>query len=156
MASRTVVRAGRSPHSPRARAAAAAPARAALPHSHSSLHPPRCDSSSPMPLFLLSLLILLLLLEDAGAQQGEWSPGNARRVEPRDGGGAGRVCGAPGPRAFRRICDAPGACGALPCVGRPGRALERLSGKGGISLLSPNLARLYFFGRAIHFPEKRE
>lgn len=34
-----------------------------------------------MPLFLL-LLFILLLLEDAGAQQGEWSPENARCVEP--------------------------------------------------------------------------
>lgn len=72
MASRAVVRAGRSPHRSRVRAAAAAPARAALLHSHSCLLPPRSNSSSsPMPLFLLLLLILLLLLEDVGAQQGE-------------------------------------------------------------------------------------
>ncbi|XP_070262204.1 discoidin, CUB and LCCL domain-containing protein 2 isoform X1 [Myotis yumanensis] len=72
MASRTVVRAGRSPYQPRVRAAAAAPAGAALPHSHSCPLPPRASSSSsPMPLFLLLLLVLLLLLEDAGAQQGD-------------------------------------------------------------------------------------
>lgn len=84
MASRTVVRAGRSPYHPRVRAAAAAPAGAALPNSHSCPLPPRSSSSSsPMPQFLLLLLVLLLLLEDAGAQQGEWFPGNARCVEPR-------------------------------------------------------------------------
>ncbi|KAM8770120.1 discoidin, CUB and LCCL domain-containing protein 2 isoform 2-T2 [Rhynchonycteris naso] len=69
MASRTVVRAGRSPHGPQVRAAAAAPARAA--HPHSGLPPRRSASFSPMPLFLLLLPILLLLLEDAGAQQGD-------------------------------------------------------------------------------------
>lgn len=81
MGSRAVVRAGRSPHGLRVRAAAAAPARAALPLSRPL--PPRSNSSSsfPMPLFLLLLLILVLLLEDAGAQQGEWSPGCARRAE---------------------------------------------------------------------------
>ncbi|XP_066203583.1 discoidin, CUB and LCCL domain-containing protein 2 isoform X2 [Saccopteryx leptura] len=71
MASRTVVRAGRSPHGPRVRAAAAAPARAALPHSHSGLPPRRGAAASPMPLLLLLLPVLLLLLEDAGAQQGD-------------------------------------------------------------------------------------
>ncbi|XP_047419326.1 discoidin, CUB and LCCL domain-containing protein 2 isoform X2 [Sciurus carolinensis] len=69
MASRAVVRAGRSPRCPRVRAAAAAPARAQLPLSCSL--PPGSNSSSSMPLFLLLLLILLLLLEDAGAQQGD-------------------------------------------------------------------------------------
>ncbi|XP_066097594.1 discoidin, CUB and LCCL domain-containing protein 2 isoform X2 [Saccopteryx bilineata] len=71
MASRTVVRAGRSPHGPRVRAAAAAPARAALPNSHSGLPPRRSAAASPMPLLLLLLPVLLLLLEDAGAQQGD-------------------------------------------------------------------------------------
>lgn len=89
MASRGVVRTGRSPHGSRVRAAAAAPAWAALPHSHSCLLPPRSDSSSsPMPLCLL-LLFILLLLEDAGAQQGEWSPENARCVEPHGRRGRG-------------------------------------------------------------------
>lgn len=36
------------------------------------------------------------------------------------------------------------------------RHSARLSCKGGFSLLSPNLAQLYFFGKAIRFPEKRE
>lgn len=89
MASRGVVRTGRSPHRCRVRAAAAAPARAALPHSHSCLLPPRSNSSSsPMSVFLL-LLFILLLLEDARAQQGEWSPGIARRVEPHGWRGRG-------------------------------------------------------------------
>ncbi|XP_077900526.1 discoidin, CUB and LCCL domain-containing protein 2 isoform X3 [Ictidomys tridecemlineatus] len=70
MASRAVVRAGRSPRCPRVRAAAAAPAWAPLPLSCSL--PPVSNSSSSMPLFLLLLLILLLLLEDAGAQQGKY------------------------------------------------------------------------------------
>ncbi|KAF7487136.1 Hypothetical predicted protein [Marmota monax] len=70
MASRAVVRAGRSPPCPRVRAAAAAPAWAPLPLSCSL--PPGSNSSSSMPLFLLLLLILLLLLEDAGAQQGKY------------------------------------------------------------------------------------
>lgn len=82
MASRTVVRAERSLHLSRVRAEAVPRARAALLHSHSCLLPPRYNSSSnPMPLFFLVLLILLLLLEDAGAQQGKWSPGNARLEE---------------------------------------------------------------------------
>ncbi|KAG8509549.1 Discoidin, CUB and LCCL domain-containing protein 2 [Galemys pyrenaicus] len=77
MANRAVVRAGRSPYGPRVWAAAAAPARAALPLSGSGALPPRSNSSSsspssfPMPLFLLLFLILPLLLEDAGAQQGD-------------------------------------------------------------------------------------
>ncbi|XP_037010866.2 discoidin, CUB and LCCL domain-containing protein 2 isoform X2 [Artibeus jamaicensis] len=72
MASRTVVRSGRSPHSPQVRAVAAASVRAALPDFHSCLLPPRSNCPSfPMPLYLLLLLILLLLLKNAGAQQGD-------------------------------------------------------------------------------------
>ncbi|KAM5332743.1 discoidin, CUB and LCCL domain-containing protein 2 isoform 1-T1 [Glossophaga mutica] len=72
MASRTVVRSGRSPHSPQVRAVAAASVRAPLPDSHSCLLPPSSNCPSfPMPLYLLLLLILLLLLKNAGAQQGD-------------------------------------------------------------------------------------
>ncbi|XP_053421728.1 discoidin, CUB and LCCL domain-containing protein 2 isoform X4 [Nycticebus coucang] len=70
MASGAVVRDRRSPQGPQVRAAAAAPARAALPLSR-CCSPPPCSNSSSMPLFLLLLLVLLLLLEDAGAQQGD-------------------------------------------------------------------------------------
>ncbi|XP_030795863.1 discoidin, CUB and LCCL domain-containing protein 2 isoform X3 [Rhinopithecus roxellana] len=70
MASRAVVRARRCPQCPQVRAAAAAPAWAALPLSR-SLPPCSNSSSSSMPLFLLLLLVLLLLLDDAGAQQGD-------------------------------------------------------------------------------------
>lgn len=64
------MRAGRSPRCPRVRAAAAAPARTALPL-YCSLPLGSNSSASSMPLCLLLLLILLLLLEDAGAQQGD-------------------------------------------------------------------------------------
>lgn len=136
------MRAGRSPYQPqpRVRAAAAAPAGAALPHSRSCPLPARASASSPpMPLFLLLLLVLLLLLEDAGAQQGEWFPGKAgARGEP-----AGRQgCGPRAESDARR-----GGAGCLPRVGSPGPALARLSGKAGISLLSPQrgAAVLFFF-----------
>lgn len=156
MASRTAVRAGRSPHQPRVRAAAAAPAGAALPHSHSGPLPPRSSSSSspPMPPFLLLLLVLLLLLEDAGAQQGEW-------LVPRECAvrGAPRAAGeARGEPAGRQGCG-PGAgsatlregAGCLACVGSPGPALARWSCKARISLLSPSLAQLYFFWQGHSF-----
>lgn len=93
-----MLRAGRSPHRLRVRAAAAAPARAALPLSRPLS--PLCNSSSfPMPLFLLLLLILVLLLEDTGAQQGEWSAGSAQRAEPQGRRGcreSPRDAGSPG------------------------------------------------------------
>ncbi|XP_023365539.1 discoidin, CUB and LCCL domain-containing protein 2 [Otolemur garnettii] len=79
MASGAVVRDRRSPQCPQVRAAAAAPARAALPLSR-SCSPPPCSNSSSMPLFLLLLLVLLLLLENAGAQQGEWSATGSERL----------------------------------------------------------------------------
>ncbi|XP_012879637.1 PREDICTED: discoidin, CUB and LCCL domain-containing protein 2 [Dipodomys ordii] len=75
MASRAVVRAKRGAPCPRVRAAAAAPAWAALPVSGSHSLPPgspsSSSSSSSMPPLLLLLLLLLVLLDDAGAQQGD-------------------------------------------------------------------------------------
>ncbi|KAM4887499.1 discoidin, CUB and LCCL domain-containing protein 2 isoform 2-T2 [Thomomys bottae] len=72
MASRAVMRAKRGAPCPRVRAAAAAPAWAALPvRGSGSLPPGSSSSSSFMPPLLLRLLILLVLLDDAGAQQGD-------------------------------------------------------------------------------------
>lgn len=141
MASRAAVRARRSPHRSRVRAAAAAPARAALLHSHSCLLPLRSCSPSPMPPFLLLLLILLLLLEDVGAQQGEWSRSEESLRGARSAGHE------------RNLQMRGGDAGRLGRAGGPGSALATWSSsKGGISLL----ARLYFFGKTVHFPEKRE
>lgn len=155
-----MVRAGRSPHRLRVRAAAAAPARAALPLSRPL--PPRSNSSSsfPMPLFLLLLLILVLLLEDAGAQQGEWSPGNARRAEPQGRWGRrGNLwdVGSPGREPNLQMRGG-GAVrfGAWPDLAQ--HSLAGLSCKGGLRLLSPELARLYFLTRPLVFlkREKRD
>lgn len=55
-----------------------------------------------MPVCLLLLLILILLLEDAGAQQGEWFPGGEWRAGRRG-------CGVSGPAA--EAADTPGGQG---------------------------------------------
>lgn len=151
-----MLRAGRSPHSLRVRAAAATPARAALPLSRPL--PPLCNSSSfPMPLFLLLLLILVLLLEDTGAQQGEWSAGSAQRAEPqgrRGRWGSLRDAGSPGGEPNLQMHG--GGCGELRCLARPGRPLTGFICKGGLCLLSLKLARLYFLTRPLVFPKREK
>lgn len=145
MASRTVVRAGRSPYHPRVRAAAAAPAGAALPRSQSCPRPPRSRSSSPpMPPSLLLLLVLLLLLEDAGAQQGEWFPGSARRGEsPRGAGAAG--------------LGAPGRCGTrLRCEGRRGGRSPGGVAKLGSACCPPAWRGVTFLARPFIFLKRGE